>query len=57
MLAFYYVSWSIAIPESISELKLPFDEEYKIAEIMYKPFYWLPFKMFRKITNLVFLCS
>jgi tetratricopeptide (TPR) repeat protein len=37
ILAYYYVSWSIAIPESISELKLPFDEEYKMAKIMYKP--------------------
>jgi hypothetical protein len=37
ILAFYYVSWSIAIPESLSELKLPFDEEYKMAKMMYKP--------------------
>jgi len=37
ILAFYYVSWSIAIPESLAELKLPFDEEYEMAKTMYKP--------------------
>jgi hypothetical protein len=31
ILAYYYVSWAIAIPEMLSELQLPFDEEYKIA--------------------------
>ncbi len=31
ILAFYYVSWSLAIPESLAELKLPFDEEYEMA--------------------------
>ena len=37
ILAYYYVSWSIAIPESVSELKLPYEEEYKMAKIMYQP--------------------
>ena len=31
ILAYYYVSWSIAIPEAVKELQLPFDEEYKLA--------------------------
>ena len=36
MLAYYYVSWAIAIPEMLSELQLPFDEEYKLASTMHK---------------------
>lgn len=31
ILAYYYVSWSIAIPEAVKELQLPFEEEYNIA--------------------------
>jgi len=31
ILAYYYTSWSIAIPEMVSQLKLPFDKEYQIA--------------------------
>lgn len=34
ILAYYYVSWSLAIPEMLSQLKLPFDEEYKMAQKM-----------------------
>jgi len=30
-LSFYYVSWAIAIPEMLSQLKMPFDKEYKLA--------------------------
>lgn len=30
-LAFYYVSWALAIPEMLKELQMPFDKEYKIA--------------------------
>jgi Tfp pilus assembly protein PilF len=37
ILAYYYVSWSIAIPEMLSQLQLPYDEEYKLALTMYKP--------------------
>jgi hypothetical protein len=37
ILAYYYVSWALAIPEMLSELKLPFDDEYKLALTMYKP--------------------
>jgi Tfp pilus assembly protein PilF len=36
ILAYYYVSWSIAIPEMLGELQLPFDEEYKVASTMFK---------------------
>ncbi|MBF4473060.1 tetratricopeptide repeat protein [Flavobacterium sp. HJJ] len=36
ILAYYYVSWSIGIPEMLSQLQLPFDEEYKLATTMYK---------------------
>lgn len=37
ILAYYYVSWSIAIPEMLGQLQLPFDEEYKLALTMFKP--------------------
>ena len=37
ILAYYYVSWSIAIPEMLSQLQLPFEEEYKLALTMFKP--------------------
>ncbi|WP_426094061.1 tetratricopeptide repeat protein [Flavobacterium sp. DSR2-3-3] len=36
ILAYYYVSWSIAIPEMLGQLQLPFDEEYKLALTMFK---------------------
>lgn len=35
ILAYYYVSWAIAIPEMLSQLQLPFDKEYEIASTMY----------------------
>ncbi|AOW11405.1 hypothetical protein EM308_14060 [Flavobacterium gilvum] len=35
ILAYYYVSWAIAIPEMLSQLQLPFDKEYKLASTMY----------------------
>jgi Tfp pilus assembly protein PilF len=31
ILAYYYVSWALAIPELLNEIQLPFDEEYKMA--------------------------
>ncbi len=31
ILAYYYVSWAIAIPEMLPELKLPYDGEYQLA--------------------------
>jgi len=36
ILAYYYVSFKLAIPELLKELQLPFDEEYKLARLMYK---------------------
>jgi len=35
-LAYYYVSWAIAIPDMLSQLQLPFDKEYGIAIKMVK---------------------
>ena len=37
ILAYYYVSWSLAIPEMLSQLQLPFDDEFKLALTMYNP--------------------
>ncbi len=37
ILAYYYVSWSLAIPEMLTQLNLPYDEEYKIALTMHNP--------------------
>lgn len=36
ILAYYYVSWALAIPEMLSQLQLPYDEEYKSALTMHK---------------------
>jgi tetratricopeptide (TPR) repeat protein len=36
ILAYYYVSWAIAIPEMLTELGMPFDNEYKMALILSK---------------------
>lgn len=36
ILAYYYVSWALAIPEQLAELQLPFDKEYEMALIMNK---------------------
>ncbi len=36
ILAYYYVSWSLAIPEMIERLQLPYAEEYKLALTMSK---------------------
>ena len=36
ILAYYYVSWMLAIPNQVASLQLPFDYEYKIAFTMYK---------------------
>ncbi len=35
MLAYYYVSWAIAIPEMLPSLQLPFNEAYKLAKQMF----------------------
>ncbi|MCB0729141.1 MAG: hypothetical protein KDD00_16870, partial [Ignavibacteriae bacterium] len=36
ILAYYYVSWKLAIPEKLAELKLPYDNEYELAEKLFK---------------------
>jgi tetratricopeptide (TPR) repeat protein len=36
MLAHYYVSWAIAMPDMLKELQLPFDREYATAQQMFK---------------------
>ena len=36
ILAYYYVSWSLAIPEMVPQLNLPYAEEYELAKDMYK---------------------
>lgn len=35
ILAYYYVSWSLAIPEMVSQLQLPYENEYKLALNMF----------------------
>lgn len=37
IMAYYYVSWTLAIPEMVSQLQLPFDDEYKLAMSMHNP--------------------
>ena len=37
ILAYYYVSWALAIPEMLTQLQLPYDDEYKMALTIYKP--------------------
>ena len=36
LLAYYYTSWKLAIPEMVDKLSLPYDEEYELALSMYK---------------------
>jgi hypothetical protein len=31
ILAYYYVSWALAIPEMLGQLQLPYDGEYEAA--------------------------
>jgi len=35
-LAFYYTSWAIGIPEMLSQLQMPFDKEYDVANSFLK---------------------
>lgn len=35
-LAYYYVSWSLAVPDMVMELGLPFEKEYKLAKLLVK---------------------
>jgi len=37
ILAYYYVSWSLVMPEMLPELQLPYDNEYKLAMTLFKP--------------------
>jgi len=37
LLAYYYVSWKLAIPEMLESLHLPYDGEYQLAKQMFKP--------------------
>jgi tetratricopeptide (TPR) repeat protein len=37
LLAYYYVSWKLALPEMIDRLQLPYDKEYSMALTMHKP--------------------
>jgi hypothetical protein len=36
ILSYYYVSWKLVIPEKLPELKLPYDNEYELAEKLFK---------------------
>ena len=36
ILAYYYVSYAIAIPEMLMQMQLPYQEEYKLAKTMFK---------------------
>ena len=36
ILAYYYVSWALAMPDMLSQLQLPFDKEYNLAQSMFK---------------------
>jgi len=31
-LAYYYVSWALAMPEMLNSLQMPFDKEYELAK-------------------------
>jgi tetratricopeptide (TPR) repeat protein len=35
ILAYYYVSWALAIPEMLSQLQMPYEKEYVLAKSMY----------------------
>ncbi len=37
ILAYYYVSWALAVPDMLDQLQLPYKEEFKIAQTMFKP--------------------
>jgi len=36
ILAYYYVSWKLAIPDMLNELQLPYDKEFELAEKLFK---------------------
>jgi tetratricopeptide (TPR) repeat protein len=37
ILAYYYVSWMLTLPEMVPQLNLPYDEEFKLAKTIFKP--------------------
>lgn len=37
LLAYYYVSWAIGIPEMLAQLGMPFNQEYELAQQMINP--------------------
>lgn len=37
ILAYYYVSWAITMPDMLSQLQIPFDSEYQMAISMHNP--------------------
>ncbi len=37
LLAYYYVSWAIAIPEMLANLEMPYDREYQMALKIHNP--------------------
>jgi hypothetical protein len=36
LLAYYYVSWKLSVPEMLKQLGLPYDKEYTMAESLSK---------------------
>ena len=36
ILSYYYVSWKLAIPDMLSQLQLPYSDEFKMASSLYK---------------------
>ena len=38
LLAYYYVSWAMAIPHLLSEIALPYEKEYTTAQTFYPMF-------------------
>lgn len=36
LLAYYYVSWAIAVPELLMELQMPFEKEYELAKSIFE---------------------
>lgn len=36
ILAFFYVSWALAIPDMLSQLQLPYDKEFELAQSLFR---------------------
>ncbi|MBK7095620.1 MAG: hypothetical protein IPH57_11415 [Saprospiraceae bacterium] len=37
ILAYYYVSWSIAMPDMVAQLQLPYENEFILAKTLHNP--------------------